>query len=78
MEAGIIRITVQLPRGEDEKMAGGTGVEAALGGFPVFGDGLFLKEDEWQMERQGTFDYTQFTLGDAGCYEHRSFFGASE
>ena len=78
MEALVVGGAVEGPRGKDEEVAGGAGVEAALRGLPVLADGFFLKDDEGEMTGEGFCDNALLTFGDAGGDEGSAFVGKAQ
>ncbi len=56
MEAGVVRRPVYAPRGKDEQVSGGTGIETALRRLPIFTDGLFLQENQREAGVKGIAD----------------------
>ena len=78
MEALVVGGAIEGPRGEDEEVSGGAGVEAALRGFPVLADGFFLKDNEGEMTGEGFCDHALLAFGDAWGDEGSAFVGKAQ
>ncbi len=60
------------PGGEDEEATLDAGLEALELGFPIWGDGLFLQEDEGEAALQGHILDALLSFGDAGGDKDRA------
>ena len=56
MKTGVVGRPVNSPRGKDKQVAGSTGIETALGRFPVFANRLFLQKNQRQTGVKGIAD----------------------
>ena len=56
METGVVSRSFNDPRSKDEQVASSTGIETALGRFPVFANRLFLQKNQRQTGVKGIAD----------------------